>query len=203
MHGVFLKGACMSTAKHSDQRLFFIILTFCLGLSSGCMGTAKVETDKLYFEPPGRIIDDYTGMFQTQEVNWVWTQIGFRFSNYQTVTIKPFHLFSEVQEQGLSDKLYQGLIAWFKEAGIQLSDSGPVQVEGAVVETRLQKSFLEKYNPFNESRGDFFLEAEFIIRETSSPTTVFKIRHGVLSSDVASLPERLLADVTGYLNAYK
>lgn len=201
MDVAFLKGIIMFSAKYNAQLFMMFILSLFLG--SSCTGTAKPEIEKLYYEPPDRIIDDYTGMIRTEAVNWAWTQIGFRFSNYQSVELKPLYLFKEVQEQGLSDHLYHGLIAWFKEAGIQLSDSGPIQLECAIVEAKLKKKFFEKYNPFKQGREDFFLEIEVIIRETSSFATVCKIRHVVLAAEAATLPVRLLDDVTAYLDAYK
>jgi hypothetical protein len=193
----------MNTLKRTVQSSLFIILSFCLLLSTGCKSTGEVETDKLYFEPPDRLIDDYAGMFQTDEVNWAWTQIGFRLSNYQSLSLKPFHLFIHVPDKGLAHKLDQGLLAWFQEAGIKLSDSGTIVCEGAIVEVKLERGFFQKLNLFAEDKRDFLLEVEVVIKETATNTTICKIRHGAIGADVATVQERVLAGITSYFGAYK
>jgi hypothetical protein len=193
----------MNTLKRTVNCSLFIILSLCCLSSTACKSTGEAETNTLYFEPPERLIDDYAGMFQTDEVNWAWNQIGFRFSNYQSLSLKPFHLFIHVPDKGLAHELDQGLLAWFKEAGITLSDSGTIVCEGAIVEAKLEKGFFEKLNLFAEDKRDFLLEVEVVIKETATNTTISKIRHGAIAAEVALLQERVLAGITSYFSAYK
>ena len=193
----------MNTPKRTVTYSLFIVLSLCLLCTTACKSTGETETDALYFEPPDRLIDDYAGMFQTDEVNWAWNQIGFRFSNYPSISLTPFHLLMNETDQGLALKLDQGLLAWFKEVGIELSDSGTIICEGAIVEAKLQRGFFAKLNVFNEDRRDFLLEVEVVIRETATNTTICKIRHGALAAKVDLLHERVLAGITSCFSIYK
>jgi len=181
----------------------FIMLSLCLLFTAACKSTGDAENDTLYFEPPDRLIDDYAGMIQTDAVNWAWTQIGFRFSNYQSLSLQPFHLFIHVGDQGLAQKLDQGLLAWFEQAGITLSDRGDIVCEGAIVEAKLERGFFKKLNLFAEDKRDFLLEVEVVIKETATNNTICKIRHGALAADVALLQERILSAITSYFTVYK
>ena len=193
----------MNTLKRTVSCSLFLMLSLCLICSTGCKSTEEKNTGTLYFEPPDRLIDDYAGMFQTDEVNWAWNQVGFRFSNYQSLSLKPFHLFMEEADHGLALKLDQGLLAWFNEAGITLSDRGTIVCEGAVVEAKLEKGFFQKLNLFAADKRDFLLEVEVVIKETATNTTICKIRHGALAAKVDSLQERVLAGITSYFTLYQ
>jgi len=171
--------------------------------STACKSTGDTKTDTLYFDPPDRLIYDYSGMFQTEEVNWAWNQVGFRFSNYPSLTITPFHLFIHEPDQGLALKLDQGLLAWFKEAGTTLSDSGTIICESAIVEAKLERGFLKKINLFAEDKRNFLLEVEVVIKESATNTILCKIRHGALAADLDSLKEQVLAGITSYFTLYK
>lgn len=192
----------MNTLKRTVSCSLFIMLSLCLVCGTGCKSSGETETDTLYFEPPDRLIDDYAGMFQTNEVNWAWNQIGFRFSNYPSLSLTPFHLFNHEPDQGLALKLDEGLLAWFNEAGITLSDSGTIVCEGAIVEAKLERGFFKKINLFAEDKRDFLLEVEVVIKETATNTTLCKIRHGAIGADLDSLQEQVLAGITSYFNLY-
>jgi len=180
------------------------MLSLCLVCSTGCKSTGKKNTTAtLYFEPPDRLIDDYAGMVQTEEVNWAWNQVGFRFSNYQSLSLKPFHSFMDESDQGLALKLDQGLLAWFNEAGITLSERGTIVCEGAIVEAKLERGFFQKFNLFAADRRVFLLEVEVVIRETATNSTICKIRHGALTAEVDSLQERVLAGISSYFSLYQ
>src|SRR4030042_5722449 len=94
-----------------------------LYLLVGCFNKGTT-TGKLYFEPPARLIEDYTGMVEVKELNWAWTQPGFRLTNYQNLTLKPINNLTEVEDSTIAILLYEGLAAWFTEAGFKTSDSG-------------------------------------------------------------------------------
>jgi len=194
----------MNTRKCTCNYFLLIILGICLLSPAACKSTEeKKKTNTLYFEPPGSLIEDYAGMFQTDQVNWAWTQIGFKFSNYQSLFLKPFHLFIDKKDQGLASNFDQGLLDWFNETGMTLSESGTIVCEGAIVEAKLEKGFLEKINLFDEDKRDFMLEVEVVIKETATNTTVCKIRHGAIAADIPLLQERILAGITSYFSVYQ
>src|SRR5512139_1143206 len=61
-----------------------VITSLCV--LSGCLGKDNTS-GRLYFEPPARLIDDYTGMVEVMELNWAWSQPGFKLGNYQNLSI--------------------------------------------------------------------------------------------------------------------
>ena len=193
----------MKTIKRTVSCSLFIMLSLCLVCSTGCKSTGETKTETLYFEPPDRLIDDYAGMFQTDEVNWAWNQIGFRFSNYPSLSLTPFHLFMHEADQDLALKLDQGLLAWFNEAGITLADRGTIVCEGAIVEAKLERGFFKKLNLFADDKRDFLLEVEVVIKETATNTTICKIRHGAIAADIDSLQKGVLAGITSYFSLYQ
>ena len=193
----------MNTLQRTVNYTLFSMLALFLLCTTACKSTGDDNNDTLYFEPPDRLIDDYAGMFQTDEVNWAWTQLGFKFSNYKAVSLQPFHLFIETSDKGLAHKLDQGLLVWFEEADILLSDSAAIVCEAAIVEAKLERGLLKKLNLFAEDKRDFLLEVEVVIKETATNTTICKIRHGAIAADVALLQERVLGGITSYFSAYK
>ena len=182
------------------SRLFpgcFTVLCLIL-MSSGCLKSSSSPTVKLYFEPPETLITDYTAMVEVEELNWAWTALGFRFSNYRSVTVNSVASLVAVTDKSVDEKLYRGLISWFEEAGIQLSDGGDLLCELAVVDLNLERSFLKKVNPFNEDNNDLVLEIELLITVRATGESVCKIRHGALGST----PDMLLKRVLGGLYSY-
>ena len=84
-----------------------------------------------------------------------------------------------------------------------LSENGTIICEGAIVEAKLERSFLKKLNLFDEDKRDFMMEVEVVIKETATNTTVCKIRHGVVATEIALLPELILAGITSYFSVYR
>ena len=201
---MFLRGLPMNNPKRMLNYFLLSILAMCLLSPLACKSTEeKKATTTLYFEPPGRLIEDYSGMFQTDQVNWAWTQIGFKFSNYESLSLSPFHLFIDEEDQGLAQKMDEGLLEWFNQAGMTPSEGGTIICEGAIVEAKLERSFLKKINLFDEDKRDFMLEVEVVIKETATNTTVCKIRHGAIAAEISLLQERILAGITSFFSVHQ
>ena len=202
---MLLRGLPMNNHTCTLNYFLFIILGMCLLCPAGCKSTEEMKTTTtLYFEPPRRLIEDYAGMFQTDQVNWAWSQIGFKFSNYQSLSLKPVHLIIDNKKgQGLASAFDQGFLDWFNETGVTLSERGTIFCEGAIVEAKLEKGFFEKINLFDEDKRDFMMEVEVVIKETGTNTTVCKIRHGAIAAEIPMLQERILAGITSYFSVYE
>ena len=56
---------------------FIIIILACLLF--GCFNKGPT-TDRLYFEPPPRLIDNYSGMVEEEEVNWEKTSYNVKIN---------------------------------------------------------------------------------------------------------------------------
>jgi len=179
---------------------FITILHFCL--LNGCINKGSTNK-KLYFEPPPRLIRDYIGMIEGEELNWVWLKLGTRFTNYQSITIKPFQNLTSEDDQYACERLHQGLITWFKKNDITLSDNGEIICEGAIVDFKFDRGFIKEINPFYEEYDDLFLELELVMIDETTQDTICKIRHGAVGVEVDVIIKQVLADLIRYFESHK
>jgi len=170
-------------------------------LFSGCF--SKDNAQKLYYEPPARLIDDYTGMVEVAELNWAWSQPGFTLSKYQSISLKPVSNLTDVQDSSIARRIDEELAAWFIQNGFSISESGPIICEGAIVALKLERGFFEKKYIIREKAADLFLEMEFVIKEMPAQNTLCKIRHGVIASQRDQLAGQLLSGLLSYFEAHK
>lgn len=187
--------------KRAEFLFSFIIIILACFLF-GCFNKGPT-TDRLYFEPPTRLIDNYSSMVEEEEVNWAWLKFDVRFGNYRSITIKPFQNLSFMDDQNISERLYKELTGWFKESGIEVSDNGEIICEGAVVELIIERGFFKKVNPLYERENDFYLEVELVIKEDTTQNTICKIRHGAVGNDIEIIIKRLQAGLFRYFDSHK
>ena len=171
-----------------------------LSINYGCFfkGEKQKPVEKLYFEPPDRLINDYTSLIDGGKVDWAWSEIGFSFSNYESITVKPVAVLAPGPAHNNADDIYQGLTLWFEEAEIQLTDDGELLCEVAIVEMDLEKSFLEKVNIFDESTDYYLLQIELIITDRKRDYAICKIRHGAVAPDKKVLLHRVMVGLISY-----
>jgi len=142
-------------------------------------------------------------MVEVDELNWAWTQPGFRLSNYQSLALKPVINLTEVEDSTVAASLYEGLTAWFTDAGFKPSDSGQISCEGAIVALRLERTFWENRNPLREKEEDYAIQFELVIKEMPAQTPLCKIRHGVTSFQKDQLASKLLSGLLSYCTTHK
>lgn len=171
-------------------------------LISGCFGR-DATPGRLYFEPPERLIDDYTGMVEVQELNWAWSQPGFKLGSYRSFSIKPVLNLTDVEDSAVAARIDEELSAWFEKNGFSLSDDGQIACEGAIVALKLDRSITEKKYIFREKAADLFLEMELVMKELPAQNTVCKIRHGVIASQSDQLAGQLVSGLLSYFEAHK
>lgn len=181
--------------------IVFICILF-VGLLTGCFNKQS-NTSRLYFEPPLSLIGDYTGMAEDEEINWAWFTLGDRFGHYRSVTIKPFKNLTSINDQNVSEQLSREVIQWFKENGFEVSDDGEMVCEGALVDLKLERDFLNKYNPLYEDMNDLRLEVELVMTQQTTGKTISKIRHGVTGYKIDQLVKRLSDDLGRYFESHK
>lgn len=172
-------------------------------LVGACLNRSGDNPGKLYFEPPARLIDDYRGMVEVEELSFAWSQAGFRLSRYKNLTIKPVINLTGIEDGPIQALIYEGLIAWCEQSGLKLSDDGEISCEGAIVELNNERSFSDKVNVFRGEEIDFFLEAEFIVKEVPSQNILCKVRHGVTASQSDQLAGLLISGLARYFEAHK
>lgn len=189
---------------HSDANRFPMVLICLLIISlfTGCLNRQST-TERLYFEPPLHIIADYGGMVEVKEVNWAWLRLGDRFGRYRSVTIKPFKNLTSVDDQNISQRLYEGVMQWFDDQGVEVSDTGELICKGALVAMKLERNFLDRYNPLYEDKDDLSLEVEIVMTERFTDHVICKIRHGVTGYEVDMLVRECLNDLLEYFESHK
>jgi len=188
--------------NHNKSGLFLIITILSLFILSGCF--LKAEKKPLFFKPPASIIDDYTGLMEGEEVNWVWLKLGTRLHSYPNITLKPFENLTSIEDFGIANRIYQGLLTWFEENDIIISDNGAFICKGAVVEFKPERAFYYDLNPFYENKDDdLFLELELVLVEKTTQEIVCKIRHGVTGPEINIIAEQVLADLIAYFDSHK
>ena len=188
-----------------NKTVGFIIYTCIISLlCTGCFlkRSEAPEDVKLYYEPPDRLIDDYTAMIEVEEVDWAWSELGFSFSDFQSITINPVVLLAEEPDQKMADEIYQGLTLWFEESELQLSDAGELICDVAIVELDLERSFISKINIFDESTDHFLLQVELIITDTRRQYPLIKIRHGAVAPKKNLLLHRVMVGLISYFESH-
>lgn len=180
--------------------LYALFICSVILLQHGCFfkGKEPKPVEKLYFEPPDRLIDDYTSLIDGGRVDWAWSEIGFSFSNYGSITVNPVVVLAPGPDQNMASDIYKGLTLWFEEAQIQLIDQGELLLEVAIVEIDLEKTFFEKVNVFDESTDHFLLQIELIITDRKRDYPICKIRHGAVAPDKNVLLHRVMVGLISY-----
>ena len=188
-----------------NKTLWFVIFTCCISLlTSGCFlkRSEPPKDAKLYYEPPERLIDNYTALIEVEEVDWAWSELGFSFSAFQSITVNPVMLLAEGPDQKMAEKIYQGLTLWFEESALQLSDSGDLLCEVAIVELKLERTFFNKVNIFDESTDHYLLQIELIITDTKRQYPLLKIRHGAVAPKKNLLLHRVMVGLISYFESH-
>lgn len=180
--------------------LYSLFICLVLLAPYGCFfkGEKSKPVDKLYFEPPDRLINDYTSLIEGGKVDWAWSEIGFSFSNFESITVNPVAILAPGPDQNMATDIYKGLTLWFEESEIQLTDDGELLCEVAIVEMNLKKSFLQKVNIFDESTDHFLLQIELIITDRKRDYPICKIRHGAVAPDKNVLVHRVMVGLISY-----
>jgi hypothetical protein len=179
---------------------YFLAICLVLLTNQGCFlkSDKPKPEEKLYFEPPERLIDDYTSLIDGGKVDWAWSEIGFNLSNYESITVKPVAVLAPGPDQNMASKIYQGLTLWFEDAEIELVDDGELLCEAAIVEMKLKKSFLKKVNIFDESDDHFLLQIELILTDRKRDYPICKIRHGAVAPEKKLLVHRVMIGLISY-----
>ena len=195
----FLERNTMHKGKRKFIFSFIIILHFCF--ITGCMNKGA-KNERLYFEPPLRLINDYTGMIEVKEINWVWLKLGVKFSNYRSITIKPFQDLTSIDDQNVCEKVHRELITWFENSDLEVSDAGEIICEGALVELKHKRNFIKGVNPFYEKVDDLSMDVEIVIKEDATQDIICKIRHGAIGSEIDAIVKSVLAGLITYFDSH-
>ncbi len=181
--------------------LFSVITIILFSCISGCL-SKKNSTDRLYFEPPQRLINDYRGMVSMDGIEWTWLKLGVHFGNYDSISLKPFQNLTLIDDQNISEGLYKDFMAWLGKSDLTLDNEGEIICEVAIVELIIERDLINRVNPFHEEQKDLLLEIELIITERDTQDILCKIRHAATASEADMLAKQLLADLIFYFDLH-
>jgi len=184
--------------KGNYKLLITIVLISCI---IGCLNKGK-STDRLYFEPPQRLIKDYRGMVSMEGIEWTWLKLGVRFGNYDSIALAPFQNLTLIDDQNITEVLYKDFMAWFEKSDLTIDNDGEIICEVAIVELKIERDLINRVNPFYEEQKDLLLEIELIIKERDTHDILCKIRHAATASEVDMLAKQLLADLIVYFDSH-
>ncbi len=185
----------------NGKLLFSVITIVLISCMIGCLNKEN-SADRLYFEPPQRLINDYRGMVSMEGIEWTWLKLGVHFGNYDSIALKPFQNLTLIDDQNITDVLYKEFMAWFEKSDLTLNNEGEIICEVAIVELKIERNFINRVNPFYEKKDDMWLEIELIITERDTQNTLCKIRHGAMASEVDMLSKQLVADWISYFDSH-
>jgi hypothetical protein len=185
-----------------NGKLFLSVITILLiSCIIGCLNK-KNSTDRLYFEPPQSLINDYRGMVSMEGIEWSWLKLGVRFGNYDSISLKSFQNLTLIDDQNISDGLYENFMSWLEKSDLTLDNEGEIICEVAIVELIIERDLINRVNPFYEENKDLLLEIELIITERDTRDILCKIRHTATASEADMLAKQLLADLIVYFDSH-
>ncbi len=145
-----------------------------------------------------RLILDYAGMKEDDIVSWAWIDSAFRLDDYGAVSLQPILNYSTIEypraQKQIETALTDALAARKKTAERGKS----IVVTAAITGMQGKPGFIKRFSPSYEDRPS--IELEIIIAEAESKRVVAKICHMARADDVPRALDKVLQDITAFLN---
>jgi hypothetical protein len=182
-----------------------VLLCLCLATCRG--GPQKTDTPHAQAEASAmlkdnatveRLISDYSGMKEDDIVSWAWIDQNFKFDDYGAAVLGPVANYSSIEypwaNKHVEAALNDTLTARKKNAAGQKS----VIVTAAITGMHGKPGFLKRFSPSYEDTPS--VELELIIAEAGSKRELVKISHMARAADIPKALDKLLQDVSAFLN---
>ena len=190
--------------KTKDFCIISIILCLCLiSCRSGPQGK-KVSPADAFKERASdnqtvqRLIQDYAGMKEDDTVSWAWIDPAFRLDDYGAVNLQPVLNFSKIEypqaQKQIETSLTDALAARKKTA----EKGKALVVTAAITGMQIKPGLMKRFSPSYEDRPS--IELEIIIAEAESKRVVAKICHMARAEDLPQALDKVIQDVTAFLN---
>jgi hypothetical protein len=187
------KGVCIT-----------IILCFCLAACSSGPQKKKTSGAEAGFVATSdngslqHLIQDYAGMKEDDIVSWAWTDSGFRLNDCGAVSLQPVLNYSTIEYPWALERIKAALTSTLDSHQKTAAEGKTVLVTAAITGMHGKPGFIKRFSPSYEDIPS--VELELIIVDASSKRELVKICHMARADDLPQSLDKLLKDVTAYLN---
>lgn len=178
------------------QKVMTVLLTLLVAVSLSAAGV-----DKDHLAKYGRgIIDDYSDMKESDDIEWVWVDPGVKLHDYQ-YKIEPFENLTVLTDRKMDEVFEDTLPRTLARAGAK-DDAAPVlTVEGAIfwAERANRSKWWIPYAGMHLAQAGIGIE---VIFKNEKGEVVAKIRHsGREGDDLENAAEELVDDLARFVRA--
>jgi hypothetical protein len=145
-----------------------------------------------------RLILDYTGMKEDPIVSWAWIDSAFRLDDCRSVTLQPILNYSRIEYPWAQTRIETSLAAALDARKKNAPEGISVVVTAAITGMQGKPGFIKRLNPSYEDVPS--VELELVIAEAGSKRELVKICHMARAGDIPQALDKLLQDVTAFLN---
>ena len=190
--------------KTKDFCIISIIL--CLGLiacASGPRGGKNAQVDAITTRASDnqtvqRLILDYAGMKEDDVVSWAWIDSSFRLEDYGSVSLQPILNYTTIEYLHGQNQIETALTEALTARGKNKGSSKAIVVTAAITGMQGKPGFTKRFSPSYEDTPS--VELELIIADAESKRILAKMCHMARAEDIPLALDKLLQDVTAFLN---
>jgi hypothetical protein len=145
-----------------------------------------------------RLILDYAGMKEDDTVSWAWIESAFRLNTCGAVSLQPVLNYSTIDYPWAQQRIETSLANAFDGHKITATDGKTVIVTAAITGMHGKPGFIKRFSPSYEDTPS--VEFELIIVDAASKRDLVKICHMARAEDIPQALDKLLKDVTAFLD---
>lgn len=181
-----------------------IILCLCLAAcssspqkkkASGADAASVMTSDNATMQ---RLILDYNGMKEDDIVSWAWIDAAFRLDDCRAVTLQPILNYSRIEYPWAQTRIETSLAAALDARKKNAVEGLSVVLTAAITGMQGKPGLIKRLSPSYEDVPS--VELELIIVEAGSKRELVKICHMGRGKDIPQALDKLLQDVTAFLN---
>ncbi len=183
-----------------------ITIIMCLCLAACSSGPQKKKTPVADAgsamasdnETMQRLILDYAGMKEDAIVSWAWIDSAFRLKDCGAVSLQPVLNYSTIEYPWALQRIEASLTSTFDSQEKTASNGKTVLVTAAITGMHGKPGFIKRFSPSYEDAPS--VELELIIVDAASKRELVKICHMARAEDLPQALDKLLMEVTAFLN---
>ncbi len=145
-----------------------------------------------------RLILDYAGMKEDDIVSWAWVDSAFRLKDCGAVSLQPVLNYSTIDYPWAQQRIETSLQNALDSQKQTASGGKTVIATAAITGMHGKPGFIKRFSPSYEDTPS--VELELIITDAASKRELVKICHMARADDLPQALEKLLNDVTAFLD---
>lgn len=161
------------------------------GVDAGVVATSDNVTMQ-------RLILDYVGMKEDDTVSWTWIDSAFKLNDCAAVSLQPVLNYSTIEYPWVQQQIETSLTSTLDSHKKTASNGKTVLVTAAITGMHGKPGFIKRFSPSYEDAPS--VELELTIVDATSKRELVKICHMARAEDLPQALEKLLKDVTAFLD---